>query len=45
MGFFSGLGDMADPHLLEKARRQCQKFGITPDNADELIDELMKRFI
>lgn len=45
MGIFSGLSDMADPHLLEKARHQCQQFGITPDNADQLIDELMKRFI
>jgi histone acetyltransferase (RNA polymerase elongator complex component) len=45
MGIFSGLSDMADPNLLETARLRCQEFGITPDNVDELIDELMKRFI
>jgi hypothetical protein len=30
---------------MERAQRVCQQFGITPENIDDTIDELMKRFI
>jgi len=45
LGFFSSLSDMESPHQLAKAEKTCQQLGITPDNVDEAIDELMKRFI
>jgi biotin synthase-like enzyme len=44
-GFFSRLGDMENPRRLGRAERACREFGITPENVDEVIDELMKRFI
>lgn len=45
LGFFSRISDMENPHRLAKAEKTCQQLGITPDNVDEVIDELMKRFI
>ena len=45
LGFFSCLSDMESPHRLAKAEKTCQQLGIIPDNVDEVIDELMKRFI
>ena len=45
LGFFSGLKDMESPRRLAKAQKACRQFGITPENVDEVIDELMKRFI
>jgi len=44
-GFFSRLSDMENPRRLERAEKACRQFGITPENVDEVIDELMKRFI
>ena len=45
LGFFSRLGDMENPRRLERAEKACREFGITPENVDEVVDELMKRFI
>ncbi len=45
IGVFSGPDDMNSPPRVAKARQTCQSFGITPENADQMIDELMKRFI
>jgi len=45
LGFFSRLGDIENPRRLERAEKACRDFGITPENVDEVIDELMKRFI
>ena len=45
LGFFSRLGDMGNPRRLERAKKACREFGITPENVDEVIDELMRRFI
>jgi hypothetical protein len=45
LGFFSRLRDMESPRRLAKAEKACRQFAITPENADEVIDELMKRFI
>jgi hypothetical protein len=45
LGFFSRLSDMENPRRLERAEKACRKFGITPENVDEVIGELMKRFI
>jgi hypothetical protein len=45
LGFFSGLLDMQNPRRLERAEKACKNFGITPENVDGMVDELMKRFI
>ncbi|MBW2246577.1 MAG: radical SAM protein [Deltaproteobacteria bacterium] len=45
LGFFSRISDMDSPHRLKKAEKACRQFGITAENVDEVIDELMKRFI
>lgn len=45
LGFFSRLKDMDSPRRLAKAEKACRQFGITPENVDEVMDELMKRFI
>ncbi|WDP89404.1 MAG: radical SAM protein [Desulfobacter sp.] len=45
MGFFRGPEDMADSPNLERVRQACEDFGVTPDNVDHIIDQLMKRFV
>ena len=45
LGFFSRLSDMESHHRVAKAEKTCRQFGITPENVDDTIDELMKRFI
>ncbi|MBW1983355.1 MAG: radical SAM protein [Deltaproteobacteria bacterium] len=45
LGLFSGPADMENAHRFEKANKARIQFGITPENADEMIHELMKRFI
>ncbi len=45
MGIFSRLTDLEEPLLKAKAEQACLQYGITPDNVDEAIDDIMKRFI
>lgn len=45
LGIFSHLSDMESPGRLAKAEKFCRQLGVTPDNVDEVVDELMKRFI
>ncbi len=45
VGIFSRLSDMESPHRLSKAEKICAENGITPENIDKIVDELMKRFI
>ena len=45
VGIFSRLSDMENPYRLAKVEKVCRQIGITPENVDEMIDELMKRFI
>lgn len=45
LGLFSHLDDLSNPQLAQQAEQACHRFGITPDNADTTIDELMKRFV
>lgn len=45
LGVFSALRDMKNPRRMERAERACKDFGITPENVDGMVDELMKRFI
>jgi hypothetical protein len=45
IGIFTRLVDMENPHRLAKVETTRQQLGITPENVDDAIDELMKRFI
>ncbi|RJP90930.1 MAG: radical SAM protein [Desulfobacteraceae bacterium] len=45
LGLFSRLSDMNNTQLLDRAEETCRQNGITPDNVDDVISELMKRFI
>ena len=45
MGLFSGLGDLEDPSGRAQAQEACARSGISQDNVDDVIDEIMKRFI
>jgi radical SAM superfamily enzyme YgiQ (UPF0313 family) len=45
LGIFSRLSDMEDPHRLASADRAYRELGVTPDNLNGIIDELMKRFV
>ena len=45
LGFFSKLSDMQSAHRLKRAENACRELGITPENADKVVEELMKRFI
>jgi len=45
MGMFRGLGDLQDEEKRHHVENTCTRSGITPDNLDEAVDELMKRFV
>ncbi len=45
LGIFSRLSDLDRPRRAAKVEQACRRLGITPGNADQAIDELMKRFI
>jgi len=45
IGIFARLSDMQSPRRLAKADKFCRELGVTPDNVDDVIDEIMKRFI
>lgn len=45
MGFFRGPEDMADSPHLTQVKEACIGFGVTADNVDEIINQLMKRFV
>ncbi|MCK5696282.1 MAG: radical SAM protein [Desulfobacula sp.] len=45
MGFFRGPNDIEDSPHLERVKQACNLYGVTPDNVDSVIDDLMKRFV
>ncbi len=45
LGVFAGLDDMLEGPEMDKVVRMCRRLGVTPDNIDATIDELMKRFV
>jgi hypothetical protein len=45
LGIFTHLVDMNRPKRLAKVEAFCLQHGVTPDNVDEMVDEMMKRFI
>jgi uncharacterized protein YbcV (DUF1398 family) len=44
-GVFRRLDDLKAPSARAHAEANCRRFNITPDNVDEVIEELIKRFI
>lgn len=45
LGLFSRLTDLDNAGLCRQVEDTCRQYGITPDNADTVISDLMKRFI
>jgi len=45
LGMFAELGDMENPDRIAKVEQMCDELGVTSENVDAVIDELMKRFI
>jgi len=45
LGIFSGTADMDQPRRLALAETACREWGISEDNVDDVINELMNRFI
>jgi len=45
MGFFRGPEDMEKSEHLGRVKQACATYGVTPENVDTVINELMKRFV
>jgi len=45
LGLFTRLVDLNSPKRLAKVDAFCAQHGVTPENVDEMVDEMMKRFI
>jgi len=45
LGIFSRLSDMDSPRRFARAEKICRELNITSENVNEIIDEMMKRFI
>jgi len=45
LGLLSRLSDLNASHLVDRVDEICRQNGITPMNADDVISDLMKRFI
>lgn len=45
LGLFHGIGGMQGSAHMKQVEATCRQYAITPDNVDEVINELMTRFI
>jgi hypothetical protein len=45
LGIFYGLDDMDNSVMMAKAEDACSQLGINSENVDQIIDEMMKRFV
>ncbi len=45
LGIFGCVRDMEDPQRLASAEKAYRELGVTPDNVDQVIDRLTRRFI
>ncbi len=45
LGIFTRLADLDSPRRREKVDAFCGQHGITPENVDNMVDDMMKRFI
>ena len=44
-GLLNRQRDLDNPQLAAKVKEICSSYGITPQNVDDMINEMMKRFI
>ena len=44
-GVFRGVDDLTTPHLRAYAEQEYEQLGVTEYNIDQLVDEMVKRFI
>lgn len=45
LGYLRGLSGMEDQRVMAQIDAVCRQHGITPENVDAFIDDMMKRFI
>lgn len=45
LGFFRGPDEMDESVHLERVKEACKLYGVTAENVDSVIDDLMKRFV
>lgn len=45
LGLIRHVSEHNDPHKVNQIRETCRAHGITPDNVDQVIDDIMRRFI
>jgi len=45
LGILSGLKDMEDPGRMKKTEETCMQLGVGPENVDQVVDEIMTRFV
>ena len=45
VGIFSRLWDMEHPQKMAQAETACRELGITPENVDEITDQIMTTYI
>jgi len=45
MGFFRGPDEMDGSPYLAQIKQTCDHYGVTSENVDSVIDDLMKRFV
>ncbi|MCW7754686.1 radical SAM protein [Desulfobotulus sp. H1] len=45
MGVYRGMADFRDLQRRGRVEEACRRYGIRPDNLEEVLDDLMRRFI
>ncbi|TWI64176.1 radical SAM family protein [Desulfobotulus alkaliphilus] len=45
MGLYRGMKDFKDEGRRQRVAEACQRYNIRPDNLEEVLDDLMRRFI
>ena len=45
LGLFHGIGGMKDSAHMKQVEGTCRQYGITPENVDAVISDLMTQFI
>ncbi|MDY0162424.1 radical SAM protein [Desulfobotulus sp.] len=45
MGLYRGMGDFQDPSRRRRVEEACMRYEVRPDNLEQVMDDLMRRFI
>jgi hypothetical protein len=45
LGLLRSMRDMGDPHQMALVEEHCRQLGVTPENVDEVTDEIASRFV